>query len=75
MKAKKEKTLFKGVFAFKNKMRILRSWSYSDKQAAAQMMRRIAKEDGIHPGVVFAYFKENEAYQIKPEEENHGGSQ
>jgi hypothetical protein len=66
LKETKSKRLWKGIFSFPHELRIEYGQAYSEKQAKAQMLRRIAKKHGVPYGYVFNMF-DKDNYQIQEE--------
>ena len=69
---KKNKVLYKGYFNLSREIIIRRAYAYSDAQAKALMIRRIAKEKGlIGSGGLFKVFdgsKDNYSIEIEEAE-------
>jgi hypothetical protein len=53
------KQLFKGFFLYQREGCIRYAYAFSEKQARTVMIRRMAKETGVDPVIVFSYFKEH----------------
>jgi hypothetical protein len=54
------KKTWKGIFCYRNEMKVEYAYAYTQKQARFIMMRRLAKKQGVIPSVVFGYFKDHE---------------
>lgn len=54
------KQKFKGIFNLNRETFILYAWAHSKAQAEVQMMRRIAKKQGVIPSWTFNYFKDHD---------------
>lgn len=50
------KSLWRGCFNFRQSARIEYAYAFSERQAWVVMCRRIAKKDGVSPGMVMAIF-------------------
>ena len=62
------KDLYRGSFKIGQMVKIMYAYAHSEKQAWVTMCRRIAKEDGVHPSVVFGVFDgDKSSYEIKRE--------
>ena len=64
---------YRGTFNYKHEIVIRYAWATSGRQAKNYMMRRLAKEHGVHPSHVFALFdgnKPNFNIEVDPEWKN-----
>jgi hypothetical protein len=53
------KQLFRGMFMYNRECLIRYGYAFSALQARTVMLRRMAKEQGVDPVVVFGYFKDH----------------
>lgn len=66
-KLKKEKQFYQGVFSLSHQIVIDYIWAYSEHQAKAQMLRRIAKKHDVPYNYIFGMFNGNtDNYKIEP---------
>jgi hypothetical protein len=53
------KSLYYGLFNFRNELRKLYAYAYTEKQAKIVMARRLAKQQEVLPVIVLKWLKEH----------------
>jgi hypothetical protein len=65
----KQKTKWRGVFNYRQTVKVLYNYAYSKEQARVKMCHRLAEKDGVHPSVVMVLFdgsKDNYKIEAEP---------
>ncbi len=52
----KIKSLWRGCFNFRQSVKVMYAFAYTERQAWAVFCQRLAKRDGVHPSVVMGLF-------------------